>query len=638
MLLSQVQEAGVVLDEEQQDFLADSLEETNDYKDLQLQVATNLKADHVDAYDSDCDDEGTSNAIFMENMSPVGSLNDDTVEPRYDSNIHSEVPHYDTYHDSDMLNSNIQELGYIENIVSNNESYDELKGNNDVISYTDYMLTIGNDEDNYVPPRVQKNDMMLPIIEQIKSQVEKCNMVNKESNSVNKSLTNELERYKDRVKTLGYAVKDGHSEQEAYLSRELYAAINDQQLYWSSIPSLPVTVSKPKVFPKKVPSISQVVRNLNKARDLLTKFDESSREELRTKLYSVTPFPKSNVIPKVVEKNDLSKSVNSHLTTKKIIEKCTKILAPELLVFVSASCPFTQSGNGKWDPSTSHKRNNKPYVDASRTKQTTETITQKHAKQNTRKTDNTMLPSSGRVSSTNASGSKPKSNTKNDRIPQPLSKSMKNKVEAHHRKFKPSGDKNNFVSDCKANIKNVALSKNSDTICLSCNECLFSANHDACVVQYLKKMQKHKVAKSAKLKFTTLEGLGHNLFFVGQFCDSDLEVTFRKHTYFVQNLEGVDLLSGSRGSNLYTISMADIIKSSPICLLSKTLKMKSWLWHRRLSHLNFDTISKLAKQGLVKGLPKLKYTKDHLCSAYQMGKTKNESHPNKSEPSINEKL
>ncbi|GJZ84135.1 hypothetical protein Tco_0649474 [Tanacetum coccineum] len=74
-----------------------------------------------------------------------------------------------------------------------------------------------------------------------------------------------------------------------------------------------------------------------------------------------------------------------------------------------------------------------------------------------------------------------------------------------------------------------------------------------------------------------VKGLGHNLFFVGKFCDSDLEVAFRKHTCFVRNMEGVDLLSGSRGSNLYTISVADMMKSSPICLLSKALKIKSWL-------------------------------------------------------------
>ncbi|GKA94793.1 hypothetical protein Tco_0816831, partial [Tanacetum coccineum] len=72
-----------------------------------------------------------------------------------------------------------------------------------------------------------------------------------------------------------------------------------------------------------------------------------------------------------------------------------------------------------------------------------------------------------------------------------------------------------------------------------------------------------------------VEGLGHTLFSVGQFCDSDLEVAFRKHTCFVLNLEGVDLLSGSRGSNLYIISMADMMKSSPIRLLSKVSKKKS---------------------------------------------------------------
>ncbi|GJY92278.1 retrovirus-related pol polyprotein from transposon TNT 1-94 [Tanacetum coccineum] len=118
----------------------------------------------------------------------------------------------------------------------------------------------------------------------------------------------------------------------------------------------------------------------------------------------------------------------------------------------------------------------------------------------------------------------------------------------------------------------------------------------------------------------------------------DLEVAFRKHTCFARNLEGVDLLSGSRCNNLYTISLNNMMKSSPIYLLSKASKMKSWLWHCHLSHLNFGTISQLAKLGLVKGLSKLKYAKDHLWSACQMGKSKKESHKPKPEPSMNEKL
>ncbi|GJU68149.1 retrovirus-related pol polyprotein from transposon TNT 1-94 [Tanacetum coccineum] len=53
-----------------------------------------------------------------------------------------------------------------------------------------------------------------------------------------------------------------------------------------------------------------------------------------------------------------------------------------------------------------------------------------------------------------------------------------------------------------------------------------------------------------------------------------------------RNLDGVDLLSGSRDTNLYTISLADMLKTSLICLLSKASKTKSWLWHHWLSHLN----------------------------------------------------
>ncbi|GJW06157.1 retrovirus-related pol polyprotein from transposon TNT 1-94 [Tanacetum coccineum] len=128
-----------------------------------------------------------------------------------------------------------------------------------------------------------------------------------------------------------------------------------------------------------------------------------------------------------------------------------------------------------------------------------------------------------------------------------------------------------------------------------------------------------------------VEGLGHNLFSVRQFCDSDLKVAFRKYTCFVRNLKGVDLLSGSQRTYLYTLSMGDLSTSFPICLLLKASKTKSWLWHRRLSHLNFGAMNHLARQGLVRGLPKLKFEKDHLCSACSMGKGKKQTLKPKSE-------
>nr|GEU83668.1 retrovirus-related Pol polyprotein from transposon TNT 1-94 [Tanacetum cinerariifolium] len=135
-----------------------------------------------------------------------------------------------------------------------------------------------------------------------------------------------------------------------------------------------------------------------------------------------------------------------------------------------------------------------------------------------------------------------------------------------------------------------------------------------------------------------VEGLGQNLFSMRQFCDSYMEDAFRQHTCFICNLDGVDLLTDSRGNDLYTLSLQDIMASSPICLLSKASKTKSWLWHHHLSHLNFGAINHLARQGLVKGLPKLKFEKDHLCSACAIGKSKKKSYKPKSEDTNQEKL
>nr|GEV14573.1 integrase, catalytic region, zinc finger, CCHC-type, peptidase aspartic, catalytic [Tanacetum cinerariifolium] len=96
-----------------------------------------------------------------------------------------------------------------------------------------------------------------------------------------------------------------------------------------------------------------------------------------------------------------------------------------------------------------------------------------------------------------------------------------------------------------------------------------------------------------------VEGLGHNLFSVGQFYDKGLEIAFRKSTCFVQNEYGVDLLTGDRSSNLYTIALNEVASNSSTCLLAKAYSLQSWLWHQRLSHLNFATINNHVKNNLV---------------------------------------
>nr|GEV79384.1 copia protein [Tanacetum cinerariifolium] len=91
-----------------------------------------------------------------------------------------------------------------------------------------------------------------------------------------------------------------------------------------------------------------------------------------------------------------------------------------------------------------------------------------------------------------------------------------------------------------------------------------------------------------------VEGLGHNLFSVGQFCDSGLKVDFKKHSCFVRDFDGVDLIKGTRGTNLYIISVEDMMR--------------------------------------------LKFKKDHLCSACQLGKSKKYAHKPKTVNTIMEVL
>nr|GEX23590.1 hypothetical protein [Tanacetum cinerariifolium] len=101
----------------------------------------------------------------------------------------------------------------------------------------------------------------------------------------------------------------------------------------------------------------------------------------------------------------------------------------------------------------------------------------------------------------------------------------------------------------------------------------------------------YKIGNVTILRVYFVKGVGHKLFSMGQFCDSDLEVAFRQHTCSIRNLDGADLLIGSRGNNHYTLSLGDMMVSLPICLLSKASKTKSWLWHHCLSHLNFKAVA-----------------------------------------------
>ncbi|GJZ79161.1 retrovirus-related pol polyprotein from transposon TNT 1-94 [Tanacetum coccineum] len=431
---------------------------------------------------------------------------------------------------------------------------------------------------------------------------------------------------------------------------------------------------KPKVLaPGRYPiDVEPIPPRLKKNREVHLHYIERLKENVET-------------LREIVEDAKVERPLDTSLASACRYTKHSQ----ELLEYVIGTCPKDFDPRNKQNASTnSLRKKGVTFVEPHET--STHNTPPQVEHQKIHSTNVPGIPSTGVKGASAASRSKPRSNTKKDRtLP---AKSALKQVEAHSRMNK-SNEKHKNRVDSSISYKRTVINSNSNTSCKTCNKCLISVNHDQCVVRsemcvkqssatkwpltrntppnvfptkqwkptgkLLPLGRQYPLVRSTTLKSNCLpadpqetnalvvqiglwvyyvEGLGHNLFSVGQFCDSDLEVAFRKHTCFVRDLKGVDLIKGSRGTNLYTISVEDMIRSSPICLLSKASKNKSWLWHRRLNHLNFGTLNDLARKDLVRGLPQLKFKKDHLCSVCQLGKSRKATHKPKTINTITEVL
>ncbi|GKC18326.1 retrovirus-related pol polyprotein from transposon TNT 1-94, partial [Tanacetum coccineum] len=199
-----------------------------------------------------------------------------------------------------------------------------------------------------------------------------------------------------------------------------------------------------------------------------------------------------------------------------------------------------------------------------------------------------LLSSTGVNPSTSASGSKPSSNTKNDRISRTPSSNEMNKVEVQSRKVKSSLNKRNSES------KNVCIKHVKHPV--------KGAKVIQIVLWYLDSgCSKHMTGDRSQLTNFVHKFLGTVKFgndkvakIIG-YGDYQIRNITISRIYYVEGLGHNLFLVGSQGTNLYSLSIGDMMASSPICLLSKAIKTKSWLWHRRLSHLNFGAINHLAR-------------------------------------------
>ncbi|GJS50925.1 retrovirus-related pol polyprotein from transposon TNT 1-94 [Tanacetum coccineum] len=133
-------------------------------------------------------------------------------------------------------------------------------------------------------------------------------------------------------------------------------------------------------------------------------------------------------------------------------------------------------------------------------------------------------------------------------------------------------------------------------------------------------------------------GLKHNLISTSQLCDANFKVLFTKTHGSIFNQNDEVVLISPRRRDVYVIDMLSFSKESNTCFLAKASPSVNWLWHKRLSHLNFKNINNHAKHNLISGIPSLTFSKDKNCLACEKGKHHRASFKTKRSFSINKCL
>ncbi|GJV06034.1 retrovirus-related pol polyprotein from transposon TNT 1-94 [Tanacetum coccineum] len=588
MLLMQAQENGVALDEEQLLFLA---------------------AHDCDAFNSDVDEAPTAQTMFMANLSSADPVYDE-ASPSYDSNILSEVHDHDHYLDAVCEHREVHEM------------HDDVQPNYVVDSHADYTS-----DSNIIMYDQYVKDSVVPVVQSNVSS----------NNVVDNSLSAELATYKEQVKLYERRAKFELTEREQKIDEQLRIVITDRNIKEKNL--------KKELHSVKMQFTSTINHNKSMVEEVTYAIDVDPlpsrlRNNREAHLDYLKHFKESvETVREIVEEAKVERPLDRSLASACLYTKHSQ----ELLEYAIGTCPKYFNQKDKKHAYT--PLNKKKQVTFEDQCVTSNNNTHKHVEQqNIQKTNVPVLPLTGVNSCTNVSGSQPRSNTKKNRI-SPAKSVNKKKVEEHTRTNKSSLKTTNHV-DSSISSKRTVVQIVLWYLDSGCSKHMtgdrswlrnfvkkfigtvrFRNDHFGAIMGY----GDYVISNSVISKVYYVEGLGHNLFSVGQFCDSDLEVAFRKHSCYVRDTDGVELIKGSRGSNLYTISVEYMMKSSPICLLSKASKNKSWLWHRRLNHLNFGTINDLARKDLVRGLPRLKFEKDHHCSACQLGKSKKHTHKPKTE-------
>nr|GEX12225.1 retrotransposon protein, putative, unclassified [Tanacetum cinerariifolium] len=760
VLLVQAQANGQVLHKEELEFLADpGIAKTSS---TQYVVTNNVayQADDLDAYDSDCNELSSAKIALMANFSHYGSDNLAEDSKNVNDFLSAELERYKDQDHSIRQALGFQNLCYLKRAQQlKPKLYDgSVIQKNDAIVIHDSGETLMLEDESLqskepnlsssttmveVPKELPKVSMVNSSLKKLKFHLASFDM--ELFNSFDQFLIDELTKVQNVFNQMERAVEQTCVEKNKFQDRMKNVLKYNERLLEQAISvdivNIVVHDHVNSAFIMKLKERlnylsgnvkeEKIKRELEEIETINIELDHgvtklvAENEHLKQTYKQLYDSIKSLRVQSKEQYDDLTKQVNIKSAENSDLNTACKYTKriQELLIILQQTCHcitdlgtklivVTPKNNDKKIRFTEHipSSGNTPV----KTTSSTNVVSNTH-----------VLSSTGVNLISSASGSQPQGNTKKDRIQETPSKAKKNKLEDHHRTVRPSLNKKKSVVDTRS-ISSVTNSKsnvNSDLKCATCNVCLFSDNHDSCVLVYINSVNASLKSKSVKKlvnrkfwqptgkMFTTIghiwrptgrtftlvgivcpltriattaivplrkpvpienntdkpvvtlfytrkskaakkkvsvsnskinksltkhmtgdrsqlinfvqkllgtvkfrndhvakimgysdykirnvtilrvyfvEELGHNLFSMGQFYDSHLEVAFRQHTCFIRNLDGVDLLT--------------------------------------------------VRHGLVRGLLKLKFEKDHLCSACVMDKSKKKSHKPKYEDTNQEKL
>nr|GEV16402.1 integrase, catalytic region, zinc finger, CCHC-type, peptidase aspartic, catalytic [Tanacetum cinerariifolium] len=481
--------------------------------------------------------------------------------------------------------------------------------------------------------------------------------INLDNKSVNDTLTAELERYKEQVKVFKegqhVALKSTDNASDScaqsveidLLKQTLLEHLKENESLMQTVTLLKNEFKKEES--RNIDMEIALEKRIKQLDNIVFKRDQSAKtkaQQLELKLYDGNVIEKTNaiMIPDFKETLMLAEESHSKMSAHSDYLKHTQEEAAILREIVEQG-KSQNSLNAYLDSASVTPKNMDKRVRFTEPVTPLGNTNTNNASSSNLVSNKHALSSTGVKWSTRASGSQPLGNTKKAKIQRPPSSTQKNKVEAYPRIVKTSLKNTNHIVEPKrtASVQHSMLNANFKLICFKCNGCMLYDNHDLCVLNVMnarvksksvKKDSKRKVWKQTGKVFTnigyTWRPTVRTFTIVGNACPltritTTTEVPFRKPI-------AIETDTPKPVVTLIYLRKPRKSKSTVPVSKSKASKTKSWLWHRHLSHLNFGAINHLARQGLVRGLPKLKFEKDHLCSACAMGKIKKKPHKPKS--------